>query len=109
MNNFAALDPQTPECELATVQPGEVYTEENAQPETRKPRVNGKKLAFYNLGKPLASRLSHSALQAKAIAAKHRGNVMGVWATIHAEVEPARQAIRDAWADFRTGKRLLVR
>jgi hypothetical protein len=49
--------------------------------------MNYKKLCFHNLGKPLDQRINAAAIECKLKTARYRGAVMGLWATIHAEVQ----------------------
>lgn len=56
--------------------------------------LNTGKLVLHNLCKPMESRISRHDLEQKRKFAKSRGDVIGLWATIHAECEPARLALR---------------
>lgn len=104
MNNFETLDAQSEVCALATIAPNEVYTQDVAPVVTVAPRgPNARKIAYFNIGKPLNARLSHATLAARGKFARHRGNMVAIHARISAELEPARQAIVTAYDAFKAG------
>ena len=92
MNQFANLSAESEVSALAQVSAAEVFTAEVA-PEVA-PRVNVSKLVRHNLTVPMARRISHADLAAKVAFAKVRGNIVGLWATIHAECESERAVLR---------------
>ncbi len=101
-NVFTALDAQSEISALAFVashEGAEVFTP-TADDLTPAPRgVNVAKLVLHNLSVPFAKRISRAALATRVECARARGDVLALWATIHAECEPERAAIR-AREDF---------
>jgi hypothetical protein len=94
MNKFTNLSAESEISALALVSTSEVFTESDAQ-ESPRYGVNAAKLVRHNLSKPIESRISFAELSAKVSFAKTRGNIVGLWATIHAECENKK---KELWA-----------
>ena len=93
MNQFSNLSAESEVSALARVDVSEVFTDETANIPAPRP-LNTAKLVRHNLRNPFAQRIDRADLAARVAFARTRGNIMALWAQIHAECEPARAALR---------------
>lgn len=94
MNQFANLSAESEVSALAQVSAAEVFTADAAPEVAPRYGVNVAKLVRHNLRVPMARRIERAELAAKVAFARARGNIVGLWATIHAECEAERATLR---------------